>query len=299
MKYLFVIFILLCTIFPSCGPSKAELEKREKCRQDEIRTKDSIRASLKNTFDAPFPKRNRNLSRILGDSLQIQGKCCPITLKIISTKKSNSIINSETGETIFKGTVCKYRDLYYCSEQINDTSFRIFALKINDSLIYGLQNYFQYLQTDTAIDHKHFQKLVKRIDKINNIIRLQPDKKELKHLFTSIINSTIPFAIIRSNVASKNSNLKKISNQIDIDNFEYLSKAYPNPTSDFINIELQEKSNVTYILTNIEGKIILQGQFTEKMNRVDLSKQPEGIYALTIINLTDNDKETIKIVKSK
>lgn len=299
MKYPFLILVTLCTIFPSCGPSKEELEKIARCRQQEIKTADSIRAILKNTFDTPFPKRNRNLSRILGDSIQINGKCCPLTLKIISTKKFNTIINAETGQTIFKGTVCKYRNMYYLSEQVNDSSFRIFALKITDSLIYGLQNYFQYLQTDTAIEHGNYLALVKYIDKDKNVIRLHPDKKELKHLFTSIISNTKPFEIIKPINTEKNSDTENASKQIDMDDFDYFSKAYPNPTSDFVNIELQEKNNINYILTDIHGKIILQGQFTDKTNRIDLSKQTAGVYALTIINLTDKDKETIKIVKSK
>ena len=89
----------------------------------------------------------------------------------------------------------------------------------------------------------------------------------------------------------------KTITQIDIEEFEYYSKVYPNPTTDFINIELQQKNKIEYKLSDLQGKAVLQGKFTEKINKIDLNKLPNGIYALTLTNPTDNKKETIKIIK--
>ena len=248
-------------------------------------------------------KRNRNLERILGENFQVYGRCGNIlSFKVLSTRKSNSIINIETGETLFNGTVCKYRDLYYFNEEINDTTFRIFALKINDSLIYGLQNYLQYFQIDTTIEGGSYPELVKLIDKKRNVIRLHPDKKILRRLFTSIIDNTEPFEIVRANNILTNNifttnNKEDLATQIEPDDFEMISTVYPNPTTDTLNVKLQQKIISTFQLTDLNGKIILQGQLNEIVNKIDISNQNAGIYALTIINPIDKQRETIKIVK--
>lgn len=299
MKYLIVILFVICNILSACGPSAEEKAAMEKCKNDEMAIEESIRANLKNTFDSPFPKRNRSLTRILGDNLQIYGRCYPESFKILSTRKSNFIINNETGDTIFKGTVCKYRGLYYFNEKINDTTFRIFALKITDSLIYGLQNYFQYSQIDTAIEQGNFPKLIKYIDKKKNVIRLHPDKKELKGLFTSIIANTRPFEIIRTNAISTTNDAESITTPIEPDDFEMFSKVYPNPAKDILNVDLQQNNVATpYYLSDCNGKVLEQGQFQEISNKIDVSSLSNGIYTLTIVT-AEQQKETVKIIKAK
>ncbi|MES2397981.1 MAG: T9SS type A sorting domain-containing protein [Bacteroidota bacterium] len=297
MKYLVVYFFIICNILIACGPSIEEKTAMEKCRQDEITIEEAIRANLKSTFDAPFPKKNFSLTKILGDNLQIYGSCYPLSFKVLSTRKSNLIINNETGDTLFMGTVCRYRGLYYFNEKINDTTFRIFALKITDSLIYGLQNYFQYSQIDSAIERGDFPKLIRYTDK--NTIRLHPDKKELKMLFTSIIDNTKPFEIIRTNTISPTNTIENITTTIESDDFEILSKVYPNPAIDILNVDLRQKNVLTpYYLCDLNGKILSQGQFQEITNKIDVSGLSNGIYTLTIVT-EEQQKETVKIIKSK
>ena len=60
MKYLIRFCALTILFFASCGPSAEEKARFEKCIQDEIETEILIRQNLKSTFDAPFPRRNRN-----------------------------------------------------------------------------------------------------------------------------------------------------------------------------------------------------------------------------------------------
>lgn len=298
MKYLIVIVFATSIILASCGPSTEEKEAMAKCLADEILTEIAIRENLKNTFDAPFPKHNIKLSRVLGDTLQIVGRCGwwnILTYKIISTRKSNQIINIETGETVFKGRVCRYRGLYYFNEQVNDTSFRIFALKITDSLIYGLQNYFQYHQMDSAIESGAHSKLVKYVDKNKNVIRLHPDKKELRKLFTPIIANTEPFIVIptKSSITLTEDSAAPIATE----DFETLSKVYPNPTTEILNVDLQQKNVASpYYLSDINGKVVLKGEFYEISNKLDLSHLSNGVYALTVVT-TDSPKETVKVIK--
>ena len=66
-----------------------------------------------------------------------------------------------------------------------------------------------------------------------------------------------------------------------------------------IGVYLQEKNKITYQLTDINGKTVLQGQFADTKNKIDLSGQTDGIYSLTLVNPTDNFSETVKIVKTK
>jgi hypothetical protein len=297
--YIFIAIIFLLFLqLTSCGPSKEEMEAREKCRASEIEIEAEIRSVLKNSFDSPFPKRNINLSNIIGDTFQVQGSCYPVTYEIISSRKSNSIIELETGDTIFEGKVSRYRGLYYFTETLNDTTYRIFTWKITNDSVYGLKNYLQYPQIDKEIEKGNYSKLVTNIDKKKNIIRLHPNKKELRKLFGYIIKNTEPLAIIKSNhldnIGEKD---ESNDNSRENDEYAYYYKVYPIPTSNIVHVELQQKSILTYLLTDLSGKTILQGQFNELENKVDLSNINSGVYALTVYSTTDEQKETIKIVK--
>ncbi len=303
MKNLIILFFFGIILFSSCDPTAEEKLAMERCLQEEILLEESIRENLQNTFDAPFPKRNRNLAKILGDTLLIRGKCGGWDIKtynIKSNKKSNTITDVNTGQVIFKGTVCKFRDLYYCSEKLNDTSYRIFALKITDSLIYGLQNYFQYMQTDTTIVKGGYPKLVKYIDKNKKIIRLQPDKRELKKLFTSIIAKTEPLEIINSNKvsnASAKNDEDETATLLEPDEFETISKVYPNPATNILNVDLyQNNVEIPYYLTDLTGKIVMQGQLQVTENKLDIGQLASGIYSLTIVT-KEKQKESVKIIK--
>lgn len=299
MKYQSVFFFIVFVLLASCGPSAEEKARIEKCIADQIAAKLAVEATLKNSFDSPFPKRNRNLRRILGDTLQIEGRCIPQSFRIVSTKKLNYIIDIDWHDTLFKGTVCKYRGLYYLNEKINDTTYRIFALKITDSLIYGLQNYLQYAQIDSAIEQGKYPALVKYINKDKKVIRLHPDKRELKGLFASIIANTEPFEIIRANPVSKSTYEENLNNSIDGDDFDVLSKVYPNPAIDILNVELQQKNvAIPYYLNDITGKVLAQGKFQEISNTIDVGHLAKGVYTLTIIT-PELEKESVKIIKAK
>jgi hypothetical protein len=60
------------------------------------------------TYDAPFPKKNKNLSLMLGDKLTIKRANDTIELEIISTKDINIIRNISNNDTLFIGKVSTY-----------------------------------------------------------------------------------------------------------------------------------------------------------------------------------------------
>lgn len=253
----------------------------------------------KTTFNSPFPKRNKDLTNILGEQLSIKQGTDTLSITIAAFKNYNLITNNKNGDTLFKGTVSRFRGLYYFTQQLNDTSFWIYAVKLSDNLIYGLNTAWeQTLFVDRAIENGKHKKLVTYITA--DQIRLHPDKKELKLLFTSIIDSISPDTIIQfQKLTPSLEDKSKTLIPIDPEEFEFFSKVYPNPTTGLINIELQQKNKFIYQLTDMHGKTILNGQFSDLTNKINLSKQAAGIYYLTLINPEDNQKETTKILKAK
>lgn len=220
-----------------------------------------------------------------------------LTLKITSTKNDNLIINNKTGDTIFFGSVCKYRDLYYFNEKLNDSSYYISAVKIKGNLLYGLKNsWLQFYAVDDEIIKGNNKKLIKYINHDTTVIRLHPDKRELRNLFTSIINNVAPDTILNFdnsnfNVADKIESLT----ETEQDENGNVLKVYPNPATDFITIELKYKSKSTFQLADFNGKIVMQGQLNDLVNKIDIGTHPTGIYLLTVNDLGKNERETIKI----
>lgn len=323
MKYLSIVFGIL--ILTSCGPSLKEKEaaleiaKRNSCRAAQKYIKDSILSNIQCLFDAPFSKRNYDLTKILGDTFQIYGTCEILTFRILYSKKNTLIINAETDDTTFNGTVCVFKDLYYLTEKIENNSYRISALKITDSFIYGLQSYFQYYQVDTAITNGSYPKLIKFVEQNKNNIVLHTKKRKLRQLFTSIINSTKPFEFVKPYSISKTPNKEDLSNTVEQDdevktdstepNFEVLSnsikaeglniiaKVYPIPAKDIIHVDLQQNIGKTdYFLSDMKGKILMQGQFNDINNKIDVSRLANGTYTLSVVK-SKQQRETIKIFK--
>jgi hypothetical protein len=275
-----IIAIIVSVVFGSCGPDNA------------------VPIS---TFDSPFPKKNINLSNILGSQISLKIYSDTLSLQITANKDNNTIINRITNDTIFTGKICKYRGLYYFNEKLNDSSFWIYSVKIEDNLIYGFnQSWNQTLYVDSAIRNGKSKKLIKFINSDTSIISLHPEKHEMKKLFSNIIVEFSPDTIIEfESKPVEIAETKNITTEIDPEEFDNILKAYPNPTKDKINIELQQKNKATFKLIDLSGKTILQGEFNEIINEIDLSKQPSGIYALTIFNEANKQKETIKIMKTK
>jgi len=246
------------------------------------------------TFDAPFPKNNKQLSRIFGKLLLIKNNSDTIFLKITSTKNDNLIIDGKSGDTIFFGKVCKFREFYYLSQKESDSSYYISAFKIKNNLIYGLDRWSQYYEVDENIKKGNGKELVKSINADTSKIRLKPNKRELKRLFGLIMSKTIPDTILNSakdlnEISKRESSLDK-----EADEIENIVKVYPNPATDFINVQVSRKS--TYQLIDFNGKIILQGKLQQSENRIDISDKQNGIYFLNIVDFQKNEKQTVKII---
>jgi len=93
------------------------------------------------------------------------------------------------------------------------------------------------------------------------------------------------------------------SNIVDINenyNIESNVSIIPNPSNGILTILVPEEiSNKKIIIYNLEGKEITKTQSSKHITIIDISKQPNGIYFLTIHHNTNNQIHsfTKKIIK--
>jgi hypothetical protein len=248
------------------------------------------------TFDSPFPKSNKQLERIFGETLLVKNYNDTLVFKIKSNKYSNLITNKE-GDTVFFGKVCKYRDYYYFNHKVDDSSYYISAFKIKGNLIYGLDFGSQFFSVDENILKGIYSKKFVSINLDTTKIRLHTNKSELKKLFTIIMNNTVPDTLINPkftiNTIFKNE-LATNQEEKDTENLEYDVKVYPNPAVDLINVEINKKSS--FQLINSNSKIVLQGQLNDLKNTVNISNQKSGLYFLIVKDIEEHQSKTLKII---
>jgi hypothetical protein len=70
---------------------------------------------------------------------------------------------------------------------------------------------------------------------------------------------------------------------------------YPNPSNDFVNIEIGQNENKmgSIIITDVLGKKVFESKFENKIN---ISNLNHGVYFITLIS-NENKKFTKKIIK--
>jgi hypothetical protein len=253
------------------------------------------------TFDKPFPKKNVDLSKILGDQLIVELEKDTFTLRVTSTKEQNIIVDEKDRDTVFIGTVSHFRGMYYFSHRINDTAYWIFAVKLRDKLIYGLNGALrETFCIDKQIKSGDFKEMVKYIDTVKKSIRLRTDKKGIRTMLAKVMD-TIKADTILVTTRNKQQPAKvdttAITAQVDPEDYEFLDKVYPNPATDELNVELQEQADVTYYISDITGKSLTKGEFKEVDNKIDVSKLPAGIYVLTLLSADNKKEESVKVVK--
>lgn len=75
---------------------------------------------------------------------------------------------------------------------------------------------------------------------------------------------------------------------------------YPNPTSDWINIELQASSDIQVKLLDAMGRsVVSKLALVEGANQLNLSGATPGLYFLQLIDQDQQTLKTFKIVKTK
>lgn len=71
---------------------------------------------------------------------------------------------------------------------------------------------------------------------------------------------------------------------------------YPNPVNETLHINVP-KSDYSFTIHSLSGKLILKGLLNQKHNDIALQKLPKGIYALRVYNSFEGLQAVAKIIK--
>lgn len=74
-------------------------------------------------------------------------------------------------------------------------------------------------------------------------------------------------------------------------------KLYPNPTVDFVNIEVNSLKEGSFDLTNMIGKLLLSGHISNQVKTINLETYHKGIYILSVYDKHGTRISTKKILK--
>ncbi len=74
---------------------------------------------------------------------------------------------------------------------------------------------------------------------------------------------------------------------------------YPNPTSSFINIKINDynKENLSYELYDLLGKVLIKKRITSDFTKINIKDLPNAVYLLKLSNSSNENIKTLKIIK--
>ncbi len=78
----------------------------------------------------------------------------------------------------------------------------------------------------------------------------------------------------------------------------YEATIYPNPAEDFLNIQASLYEDVSYLLYDEMGKLILQGRLLSEKTSLEVNQLATGRYSLILNNSKENLK-TFNIIKTR
>ena len=87
---------------------------------------------------------------------------------------------------------------------------------------------------------------------------------------------------------------------LNIEDYSVLSdvKVFPNPTSDFVNINFTQKSDYDISIYNLSGELIYSKQVNESNNEsINLSEFTAGTYLFVVKQEAEQKVTTYKIIK--
>ena len=250
----------------------------------------------------------------LGDEFSVQrgNDTLNIQVKFDKANRYNYLIQKQTNDTIFAGTVSRYRGLYYFSRQVDDTTHWIHAMEIGNGAIKGLKSeWIQMLALDSEFDDlltdqnktENFKSpILKYVDHEKEIIRLTPDKKAMREFYESIIDSLPADTLIHLKEPTLNTEIEEESattvlNTTDKEQLEIIDKIYPNPADQNVTLALKDKGIFRYSIFDNNGKLAIKGQLSKSINNIDISELKSGTYFFKVYPADREQVETIKLIK--
>jgi len=87
--------------------------------------------------------------------------------------------------------------------------------------------------------------------------------------------------LFAANGLSEISGLKLGTTQI-YENGDFAVRIYPNPADDVLNIDFGKQQKISLLLTDVNGKAILNQRLTGLRNQLDISALGKGVYFLKL-----------------
>ena len=296
------------------------------CDEDKFASPYGIRSY----FDHPFQNRAKNLTWVLGDEFSLKREKDTLNYTVSFNKESrvNMIINKVNNDTIFEGKVCKYKQLYYFNQQISDTSYWIYAVKIENNLIRGLatgwSQMFHWDQHFDTIFTRHLKNdslnnsnkpwpnvQPEYLDSVLKRIKITPKKKVLRPFYESIVkklpvDTIIDFKLSEEEESNEVDTIFSTSDtqdynleRIDLTNKKIINQIYPNPAVNLVNISLHSEELYNYEFIDLKGKIVMNGKLSNKENKISLTERSNGIYFIRIFSEDGQEIETVKLLVKK
>jgi hypothetical protein len=258
-------------------------------------------------FDAPFPKRNIDLTQVLGDEVSFLRGFDTLSLEIAHSGKFNLIRYAASKDTFFYGSVSRYRGAYYLSRHAGNSSYEISKVKIFGDKVCGLESgRHQSAVLGEKARNGQLSAFVVHVDPDSLCFTLHAGKKQIRRLLDSI---SMPFRydtlILLGKAASSTVYISSTKTELtpeDVEeDYELIRNVYPNPAVDEINVELHEKQGCDYFITSIEGGLdrsaaLIRGQLNDKVTRIDISSLKSGTYVLTV-NIPVKTYENVTFIK--
>jgi hypothetical protein len=76
-----------------------------------------------------------------------------------------------------------------------------------------------------------------------------------------------------------------------------LVNIFPNPTSELLNLRVEEYEALSFQLFDVTGKLLSEALITAKETSVNVSEYPKGTYLLTLTHQDTKKIKTYKVIK--
>ena len=249
------------------------------------------------SYKSTIAQRYKNLQHLLGNHILIkhQGDTLGLFINYNRKTKFNLITEEISKDTLFYGTVNKYKGLYYFNEQISDSSYYIAAVDISKNSIKGLfstteQMLLLYeMLIDEKVTHKKMNEFVSYSSDSTGI-ELTPNKKLMHIFYTQILKEIKADTLLNETNTIENETIAKpseITFTLISSNSEnkIISRLYPNPADEYFYLEtFKTEETLTASLFNKLGKKVLQKEITSYKLKINCSELTPGVYFLQLKN---------------
>lgn len=230
------------------------------------------------TFEKPYPGVRQDLSKILGTTFSLINEEDTAHFKMTydPNQRWNYWISLPDQDTLFAGMVSRHKNLYFLNFKINDTTYQIQSLRIKDQYVQGVgSKWFQMTELYDRVASRAYQKLIKSFDSTSKDYHLYVRPKELQSFFESVLDSLPKVSLVTAKQLDKLQTESK-----DSSSKGFAVKLYPNPSTDFVQIEMSQEGNYLLELSDQQGKIMYQKKFSTAIFKLDLKGFRPGNYFL-------------------